>query len=212
MLSGGIDSPVAGYLALKRGIKIDAIYFEALPHTSLNAREKVIKLANELLKYTTNINLHIVPITELQEAIYKNIDTTYMITILRRMMYRIAEEIAKEKECLILVNGESIGQVASQTLGSMTAINAVTTTPVIRPVVTMDKLEIIELAEKIDTFNISIQPFEDCCTIFTPKNPKTMPRFDEVEEIESKFDWQSLLEEAINSVETIVIPNEKIIF
>ena len=123
MLSGGIDSPVAGYLALKRGIKLDAIYFEAIPHTSLNAREKVISLAEELLKYTTNINLYVVPITKLQESIYKNIDSTYMITILRRMMYRIAEEIAKEKECLILVNGESIGQVASQTLSSINAIN-----------------------------------------------------------------------------------------
>ena len=145
MLSGGIDSPVAGFLSLKRGMKIDAIYFEALPHTSLNAREKVINLAKELLKYSSEFNLYIVPITKLQEEIYKNIDSTYMITILRRMMYRISEKVAKKYKALVLVNGESIGQVASQTLTSMNAINETIDMPVIRPVACFDKLEIISI-------------------------------------------------------------------
>ncbi len=154
MLSGGIDSPVAGYLALKRGIKIDAIYFEALPHTSLAAREKVISLAKELLKYSSSFNLYVVPITKLQEEIYEKLDTTYMITILRRMMYRISEKIAREKDLLVLLNGESIGQVASQTLDSMNVINEVVKIPVVRPVACFDKLEIINLAKKINTYDI----------------------------------------------------------
>ncbi len=149
MLSGGIDSPVAGYLALKRGIKLEAIYFEALPHTSLDAREKVIALAKKLSNYSGEIKLHIVPITRLQEEIYHKIDGSYMITILRRMMYRISERVARKNNNLILINGESIGQVASQTLTSMNVINEVVKIPVIRPVACFDKLEIIDIAKKI---------------------------------------------------------------
>lgn len=166
MLSGGIDSPVAGYLASKRGIDIDAIYFEAPPHTSNDAKNKVITLAKELSKYGNNINLYVIPFTKLQEAIYKNMDPTYMITILRRMMYRISEKVAKKTKSKIIINGESIGQVASQTLTSMYVINNVTNMPVIRPVACLDKLEIIEIAKKINTYETSILPYEDCCTIF----------------------------------------------
>lgn len=205
MLSGGIDSPVAGYLALKRGIKLDAIYFEAIPHTSLNAREKVISLAEELLKYTTNINLYVVPITKLQESIYKNIDSTYMITILRRMMYRIAEEIAKEKECLILVNGESIGQVASQTLSSINVINKVVNIPIIRPVACFDKLEIIEISKKIGTFDISTLPYEDCCTVFVPKHPVINPNGALCEEYEALIPYKELIYKAIKEHTTIKV-------
>ena len=209
MLSGGIDSPVAGYLALKRGIKLDAIYFEAIPHTSLNAREKVISLAEELLKYTTNINLYVVPITKLQESIYKNIDSTYMITILRRMMYRIAEEIAKEKECLILVNGESIGQVASQTLSSINAINRVVSIPIIRPVACFDKLEIIDIAKRINTYNTSILPYEDCCTIFVPKHPVINPKIEKCEYYESLIDYKTMIDECIKNTFVVKINENK---
>ncbi len=208
MLSGGIDSPVAGYLSLKRGIKIEAIYFEALPHTSLNAREKVINLAKELLKYSSNFNLYVVPITKLQEEIYQKIDSTYMITILRRMMYRISEQIARKHKDLILINGESVGQVASQTLTSMNAINEVVKIPVIRPVGCFDKLEIIDIAKKINTYETSILPYEDCCTIFVPKHPVINPKIEKCKEYEEKIDYQSLIEEAIKETKTIKIENK----
>ena len=207
MLSGGIDSPVAGYLSLKRGVKIEAIYFEAIPHTSLNAREKVITLAKELLKYTSSFNLHIVSITKLQEEIYQKIDTTYMITILRRMMYRISEQIAKKNKDLILINGESIGQVASQTLTSMNAINTVIDMPVIRPLACFDKLEIIDIAKKINTYQTSILPYEDCCTIFVPRHPVINPKKEKCKEYEEKIDYQSLIEDAIKNTKTIKIDN-----
>ena len=149
MLSGGIDSPVAGYLALKRGVKIDAVYFEAIPHTSLEARNKVIDLSKKLCQYTDQIRLHIVPFTNIQEAIYKECNPEYCITIMRRMMYRIMEKLAKRNKGLVIINGESIGQVASQTLTSMSVINSVTNMPVIRPVACLDKLEIIDIAKKL---------------------------------------------------------------
>ena len=208
MLSGGIDSPVAGYLALKRGVKLDAIYFEALPHTSLDAREKVINLAKKLVKYSGPFKLYVVPITTLEEEIYQKIDNTYMITILRRMMYRISEKIAEKSKSLVLVNGESIGQVASQTLTSMNTINTVITMPVIRPVACFDKLEIIDIAKKIDTYNTSILPHEDCCTIFVPKHPVINPKKEKCEEFESKIDYEKLIEEAIENTITINISDE----
>ena len=208
MLSGGIDSPVAGYLALKRGIKIDAIYFEAIPHTSLNAREKVITLAKELLKYSNNFNLYVVPITKLQEEIYKNCDPTYIITILRRMMYRISEKIAKKHKSLILINGESIGQVASQTLSSMSVINEVVKMPVIRPLACFDKLEIIDISKKINTYETSILPYEDCCTIFVPKHPVINPKLNKCILEETKFDYEPLVKEAVDNTFTISINDE----
>ena len=209
MLSGGIDSPVAGYLALKRGIKIDAIYFEAIPHTSLNAREKVKTLAKELLKYTTDINLYVVPITKLQEVIYKNCDSTYIITILRRMMYRISEQLANKNEQLVLINGESIGQVASQTLNSMRVINEVVKIPVIRPVACLDKLEIIEIAKKINTYETSILPYEDCCTIFVPRHPVINPKHEKCLKEEQKINYEQLIKESIDNTMIINIKDEE---
>lgn len=205
MLSGGIDSPVAGYLASKRGIDIDAIYFEAPPHTSNDAKNKVITLAKELSKYGNNINLYVIPFTKLQEAIYKNMDPTYMITILRRMMYRISEKVAKKTKSKIIINGESIGQVASQTLTSMYVINNVTSMPVIRPVACLDKLEIIEIAKKINTYETSILPYEDCCTIFVPKHPVINPNLEKCIYNESLIDYESMIEECVNNMEKINI-------
>ena len=205
MLSGGIDSPVAGYLASKRGIDIDAIYFEAPPHTSNDAKNKVITLAKELSKYGNNINLYVIPFTKLQEAIYKNMDPTYMITILRRMMYRISEKVAKKTKSKIIINGESIGQVASQTLTSMYVINNVTNMPVIRPVACLDKLEIIEIAKKINTYETSILPYEDCCTIFVPKHPAINPNLEKCIYNESLIDYESMIEECVNNMEKINI-------
>ena len=208
MLSGGIDSPVAGFLAMKRGIVLEAVYFEAIPHTSLEARNKVIQLCRKLAAYTDSINLHIVNFTPIQEAIYKNCREDYVITIMRRMMYRITEMIARKNQDLIIVNGESIGQVASQTLTSISVINSVTNMPVIRPVACLDKLEIIDIARKIDTYDISIIPFEDCCTVFVPKHPVINPSLDICINQEKLFDYQNMINEAVNSLKTLVICEE----
>ena len=205
MLSGGIDSPVAAYLAMKRGVHIEALYFEAIPHTSINARNKVIELCKKLSVYTSSIKLHIVPFTEIQEAIYKTAEQDYVITIMRRMMYRITERMAKRRRCLAIVNGESIGQVASQTLTSMKVINNVTNFPVIRPVACLDKLEIMEIARKIDTYDISILPYEDCCTVFVPKHPVINPKLDLCEEMETRFDYRDLINKALKNIKTITI-------
>lgn len=203
MLSGGIDSPVAGYLALKRGVQIECIYFDSPPHTSIEAKNKVLKLASILNEYSGHIKVHVIPFTKLQEAIFKNCDPTYMITIMRRMMYRITERLARKRNCKIIVNGESIGQVASQTLTSMSVINEVTNMPVIRPVACMDKLEIIRMSEKIGTYETSILPFEDCCTIFVPKHPVIHPDLKKAREMETTFDYETLIQECIKNVETI---------
>ena len=199
MLSGGIDSPVAGFLSLKRGIILEAVYFEAIPHTSIEARNKVISLAKKLSKYTNKIKLHVIPLTEIQESIYKNIDSTYCITIMRRMMYRIMEKLSKYSKAHVIINGESIGQVASQTLTSMQVINNVTNYPVIRPVACLDKLEIIDIAKKIDTYDISILPYEDCCTVFVPKHPVINPNLDLCVEYEKTFDFSIMIDEAIKN-------------
>ncbi len=203
MLSGGIDSPVAGYLALKRGINVECLYFESPPHTSVEAKNKVLKLAQILNNYSGNIKVHVVPFTKIQETIYKEVPSTYMITILRRMMYRIASIYANEKKFKVIINGESIGQVASQTLSSMVVINDVTTTPIIRPVACMDKLEIIDLAKKIDTYETSILPFEDCCTIFVPRHPVINPVLEVAQTYEKVFNYEELIREAINNIEVV---------
>lgn len=212
MLSGGIDSPVAGYLAMKRGIVIDAVYFEAIPHTSLEAREKVITLCRKLSSYTNHINLHIVNFTPIQEEIYKNCREDYCITIMRRMMYRIMEKLATKYNGLAIINGESVGQVASQTLTSMSVINSVTNMPVIRPLACLDKLEIMDIARKIDTYETSILPYEDCCTVFVPKHPAINPKIETAVKEENKFDYGKLIDEAVNSLNTIqlndVVNNE----
>ena len=208
MLSGGIDSPVAGYLAMKRGVKFDAVYFEAIPHTSLEARNKVIELCKKLAGYTDQINLHIVNFTPIQEEIYKNCREDYCITIMRRMMYRIMEKISNTHKGYAIINGESIGQVASQTLTSMRVINSVTNMPVIRPVACLDKLEIMEIARKIDTYNTSILPFEDCCTVFVPKHPVINPRIDTSIYEEEKFDYKSMLDVAVETMNTIKVSED----
>ena len=205
MLSGGIDSPVAGYLAMKRGVKFDAIYFEAIPHTSLEARNKVVSLCKKLAVYTDQINLHIVNFTPIQEEIYKNCREDYCITIMRRMMYRIMERISKKYKGYAIINGESIGQVASQTLTSMNVINSVTNMPVIRPVACLDKLEIMDIARKIDTYEISILPFEDCCTVFVPKHPVINPRIDVAMFEEEKFDYNAMIDIAVDTIDTIKV-------
>ena len=203
MLSGGIDSPVAGYLTLKRGVNIECLYFESPPHTSEEAKNKVLKLASILNEHSGKVKVHIVPFTKIQEAIYKNCPDTYIITIMRRMMYKIAERYAKKIKAQIIINGESIGQVASQTLESMTCINSVTHMPVIRPVACFDKLEILEIANKINTYETSILPYEDCCTIFVPKHPVIKPKLEKCEKYEKAFDFEKLLEETIQNIKVI---------
>ena len=209
MLSGGIDSPVAGYLALKRGIDLDCLYFESPPHTSVEAKNKVIKLASIINEYSGNIRVFVLPFTEIQEEIYKNVDDSYIITIMRRFMYRIAERLAHKYQAKIIVNGESVGQVASQTLTSMSVINAVTCMPVIRPVACLDKLEIIEIAKKIETYETSILPYEDCCTIFLPKHPVIHPNLEKVLSLEKKLNIEELIDRAIEKVEIISSLNEE---
>ena len=205
MLSGGIDSPVAGYLALKRGVDIECLYFESPPHTSIEAKNKVISLANIINKYSGNIKVHIVPFTKIQETILRNVKEEYIITIMRRMMYRIAKKVAKLNKMQVIFNGESIGQVASQTLSSINVINNVCDIPVIRPVACMDKLEIIEIAKKIGTYETSILPYEDCCTIFVPDHPVINPQKELCEEYEENFDFETLVREAIRTEEVITI-------
>ena len=208
MLSGGIDSPVAGYLALKRGVRIEGVYFESPPHTSEAAKNKVMELTRKLTNYSGYVKLHVVNFTNIQETIYKNIPHEYLITIMRRMMYRISERLAKRNNCKVIINGESIGQVASQTLTSMASINSVTNMPVIRPVACLDKLEIIDIAKRIDTYETSILPFEDCCTIFVPEHPVINPTIEKCLEYEKLIDVDSLLKEAIDNTETIRIENK----
>jgi len=203
MMSGGIDSPVATYLMMKRGVRVECIHFAAPPYTSNQALNKVKDLCKIVSKYQGSITLHIIPFTDLQLAIYKNADESYAITLMRRMMYRIAEKLANETNCKIIANGESIGQVASQTLDSMQAINDVVNMPVIRPIATFDKLDIIDVAKKIETFDTSILPFEDCCTIFNPKKPTTKPKIRKCEFFESKFDYDSLVNECVKNRETV---------
>ena len=205
MLSGGIDSPVAGYMAMKRGIELECIYFESPPHTSIAAQNKVKKLVKKLNAYQPKIKLHIINFTEIQEAIYKEINPEYMITIMRRMMYRISEKVLKENNCLVLINGESVGQVASQTLTSMQVINDVTNIPIIRPVACLDKLEIIDIARKIDTYETSILPYEDCCTIFLPKHPVINPKLEKAIIYEKSINYNEMIDTAVSNKQTIII-------
>ncbi|HEO8098303.1 TPA: tRNA 4-thiouridine(8) synthase ThiI [Streptococcus agalactiae] len=200
MLSGGIDSPVAGYLALKRGVDIEAVHFASPPYTSPGALKKAHDLTRKLTKFGGNIQFIEVPFTEIQEEIKAKAPEAYLMTLTRRFMMRITDRIREDRNGLVIINGESLGQVASQTLESMQAINAVTATPIIRPVVTMDKLEIIDIAQKIDTFDISIQPFEDCCTIFAPDRPKTNPKIKNTEQYEKRKDVEGLVERAVAGI------------
>ena len=212
MLSGGIDSPVAAYLLMRRGIKIECIHFASPPYTNVGVIEKLKDILSKLNKYQPEIRLNIIPFTKIQEEIYRNADESYAITIMRRMMFRLADRLAHRRRCPAISSGESVGQVASQTLESMYTINDVTSLPVLRPVVTMDKVDIIKLARKIDTYDISIRPFEDCCTIFAPKSPKTKPSLEKAKEFEEKFDYESLINEALDHVEVIYVKKEDELF
>ena len=200
MLSGGIDSPVAGYLALKRGVEIEAVHFASPPYTSPGALKKAKDLAAKLTVFGGSITFIEVPFTEIQEEIKAKSPQAYLMTITRRFMMRVVDRVREERGGKVIINGESLGQVASQTLESMQAINAVTNTPIIRPVVTMDKLEIIDIAQEIDTFEISIQPFEDCCTIFAPDRPKTNPKIKNAEQYETRMDVEGLVERAVAGI------------
>lgn len=193
MLSGGIDSPVAGYLAMKRGVEIEAVHFASPPYTSEQALQKAKDLTEKLTPYVGKIQFIEVPFTEVQEEIKKHVPQGYWMTITRRMMLRLTDLIREMRRGLVIINGESLGQVASQTLQSMVAINEVTATPIIRPVVTMDKLEIIDIAQAIDTFELAIQPFEDCCTIFAPPQPKTRPNLEKVQYYEERLDIDGMI-------------------
>lgn len=208
MLSGGIDSPIAGYLAMKRGIRIEGVYFDSPPHTSIDAKNKVLELASILSSYSGYVKLHVIHFTEIQEAIYRYCPKEYMITIMRRMMCRIAEKLAHKNNCKAIINGESVGQVASQTLTSMAAINEVIKMPVLRPVCCYDKIEIIDLAKRIGTYDVSIRPFQDCCTIFVPEHPVINPEIEKAREYEQAFDFETLINEAVKNDEVIKLPLE----
>lgn len=206
LLSGGIDSPVAGYLTAKRGMYFQALHFHSYPYTSDKAREKVISLSKEITKFCPNLKLNFISITKIQEEIHKNCSPEYMITIMRRFMFRLAEIVAKQKKLSALITGESLGQVASQTVQSMTSTQSVLNNLVtLQPCICMDKTEIIKVADKIGTYETSILPYEDCCTVFLPKNPIIKPDLRKVEFEESKLDIESLINDSLNSLETIIL-------
>ncbi|MGP1909079.1 tRNA uracil 4-sulfurtransferase ThiI [Metabacillus sp. JX24] len=203
MLSGGIDSPVAGYFAMKRGIELEAVHFFSPPYTSERAKQKVIDLARRLTVFGGRIRLHIVPFTEIQEAIQKQVPESYVMTSTRRMMLQIADKIREKHDALAIVTGESLGQVASQTLESMYAINDVTNTPIIRPLIASDKKDIISLAKQIGTHDTSILPYEDCCTIFTPPSPATKPKLEKAQRFESFLDFEPMILKAVERTELV---------
>lgn len=207
MLSGGLDSPVAGYLAMKQGIEIECLHFESTPLTSIESSQKVVDLCKILAKYSPNnkINLIMVPFKELHMALLDNVDDSYKITVMRRMMFRIAEGIVNKRKALCIVTGESVGQVASQTLNSMYTINNVTNVPVIRPLCTTDKVDIVRYAHKIGTYDTSIRPFEDCCTVYLPTNPATSPKVYKAEHYETLFDYKPMVDFCINNVRILPI-------
>lgn len=206
LLSGGIDSPVAGYLIAKRGLKLEALHFHSYPYTSDEAKDKVIALAKKLCDYVDEIKLHVVSFTKVQEAIHVHCRSEYMITIMRRIMMRIAEKICERNELGAIVTGESLGQVASQTMQSMTVTGGVVKKcPIFRPCIAMDKEEIMEIANNIGTYQTSILPYEDCCTVFLPKNPVIKPTIEKCEKEESFLDIERLVDEAFQSEEVIVL-------
>lgn len=201
LLSGGIDSPVAGYMMAKRGIHISAIHYVSPPYTSERARLKVEQLCEKMTDYCGNIAFFCVPFTEIQEAIKNNCPEEYFTIIMRRIMMEIAQQIAEKDECLALITGESVGQVASQTLSAIRCTDAVCRMPVFRPLIGMDKTEIVEISRKIDTFDISTLPYEDCCTVFTPKHPKVRPALSDVEKAQAQFDFSNLIKKAVEDTE-----------
>ena len=205
LLSGGIDSPVAGWMMAKRGVRLEAVYFESMPYTSEQARQKVLDLATLVARWAGSIMVHVVSLTHIQEELVRNCNEEYFTLLLRRYMMQIANMVAKKQECQALITGESLGQVASQTMHALNVTNAMAEYPVFRPVIGMDKDEIVQIARHIGTFETSILPFEDCCTVFTPKHPKTRPVLEKVEEEERKLPFDELCREAFESAESIYI-------
>lgn len=205
LLSGGIDSPVAGYMTAKRGVKLNAVHFFSYPYTGERAKDKVMSLAKILAEYCPRLDVHIVPFTEAQLAIKKNCPSEQLTIIMRRIMMRIAEQVALKTNAKALVTGESIGQVASQTVEALAVTNEVVTMPVFRPVIGMDKEEIVTIARQIGTFETSILPYEDCCTIFTPKHPNTKPKLDRIVASEQHLDIEKLVADAVNGIEVITV-------
>ena len=205
LLSGGIDSPVAGHMIAKRGVEIDAVNFFSFPYTSDRAKEKVIELASIIARYTSKINLYIVPFTEIQLQIRDKCPEEHMTLVMRRFMMRISERIARKNKSKALITGESVGQVASQTLAARDVTNAVVDMPVLQPLVGMDKIEIMDRAREIDTFETSILPYEDCCTVFTPKHPTVNPKRESIEKSEKVLDIEALIEEAMQGIEVLEI-------
>lgn len=205
LMSGGIDSPVAGYLTMRRGVQLEVVHFHSPPYTSEAAKQKVLDLAELLARFGNDVNVHIVPFTALQQKIHREVPHGYSMTVMRRMMLAISEEIAKRNRILSLTTGESLGQVASQTMESMHAINEVTNYPVIRPLIAMDKVAIIEIAKQIESYPISIRPFEDCCTIFVPNAPKTKPKRGKVVDFEAKLNVDNEREAIRNNIEVITV-------
>lgn len=205
LLSGGIDSPVAGYLAMKRGVQLEAIHFHSPPFTSERAKQKVLDLTEQLTRYGRSIRVHIVPFTKLQQEIFREMPEGYAMTIMRRIMLRISEKVCANESILSMTTGESLGQVASQTMESMNTINEVTNYPILRPLITMDKQEIINISQAIKTYDTSILPYEDCCTIFVPKSPKTKPKRDKINTFEAKRDFTDLIDETINDIKVVKV-------
>ncbi|MBQ1956353.1 MAG: tRNA 4-thiouridine(8) synthase ThiI [Clostridia bacterium] len=199
LLSGGIDSPVAGYMIAKRGVTVEAVHFESFPYTSIRAREKVLDLAKAVSAYSGDMNVHVISLTEIQEELVKHCEEDYFTLLLRRYMMKIAERLATKYNCSALITGESIGQVASQTMAALTVTDSAVSIPVFRPCIGMDKEEIVTVSRNIDTYDISVQPFEDCCTVFTPKHPKTRPELQKVLDQENKLDFESLIEKALET-------------
>lgn len=211
MLSGGIDSPVAGFLAMKQGIQIEAIHFESTPLTSIESAQKVIDLTEKMSVFApdSKIKLHMVPFKNIHTALIDYMPEAYNITIMRRMMYRIAEKIALKSKCIVLLNGESVGQVASQTLQSMSVITEVVNMPIIRPLATYDKMDIVKISERIGCYRTSIKPFEDCCTVYVPKKPTTSPKSRKAEDYEARYGFDKLIEEAIEDTKVIIATHKE---
>lgn len=205
LLSGGIDSPVAGYMMAKRGVELEAIHFESYPYTSERAKEKVLELAKHLTNYTMRLRVHVVSLTKIQELLRDNCEEEYFTLLLRRYMMAISLKLAHELDCEAIITGESLGQVASQTMKAINVTNALADIPVYRPLIGMDKDEIIQISRKIGTFDTSVLPYEDCCTVFTPRHPRTRPELDKVIEQENKLNFNALVEEAYSTKETIVV-------
>ena len=208
LLSGGIDSPVAGYMMAKRGVEVQSLHFESYPYTSERARNKVIELAKKLCEYTDTMKLNIISLTEIQEAIRDNCDEEYFTLILRRFMMELAQKVAYRNKCASIITGESLGQVASQTMHAIGVTGEGITLPILRPLIAFDKEDIVKISRKIDTFETSVLPFEDCCTVFTPRHPKTRPEIEKIREQEARLDRKALLESAFASLNTMILERE----